>query len=166
MLTVQPERVLARGLGAVDVVAKPVDVEELRWVMARALRPPSPETGLRIALGPVPSRERGPLVAALEAGGHAVFTAADAWGLVRCADEHHADVAIVEAVAAAAQGTVAFLRGHATTRRLPLVLLTPDFTGPFAGGCIPVEPCVADSELIRVVETTAGDARRARGEAS
>ena len=166
MLTVQPERVLARGLGAADVVAKPVDVEELRRVVARTLRPPPAETGLRIALGPVPSRERGPLVAALEASGHAVFTATDAWGLVRCADEHDADVAVVEAVPAAAQGTVAFLRGHATTRRLPLVLLTPDLAGPVAGGCTPVEPCVADSELVRVVENTAGGARRVRGDVS
>lgn len=162
MLTVQPERVLARGLGAADVVAKPVDVEELQRVIGRTLRAPSAESGLRIALGPVPSRAREPLVAALEASGHAVFTAVDAWGLVQCADEHDADVAVVEAVPAAAQGTVAFLRGHATTRRLPLVLLTAGTTGPVVSGCTPVEPCVADSELIRVVETTARMPRRLR----
>ncbi|HEY2385853.1 MAG TPA: ATP-binding protein [Candidatus Binatia bacterium] len=154
MLTVQPERVLARGLGAADVVAKPVDVAELERVITRTLRAPSRESGLRIALGPMPSRAREPLVAALEASGHAVFTAADAWGLVQCADEHDADVAVVEAVAATAQGTVAFLRGHATTRRLPLVLLTPETAGPVGSGCTPVAPCVADSELVRVVETT------------
>ncbi len=162
MLTVQPERILARGLGAADVVAKPVDVEELHRVVARTLRSPSRDSGLRIALGPVPSRAREPLVAALEASGHAVFTAADAWGLVRCADEHDADVAVVEAVPAAAQGTVAFLRGHSTTRRLPLVLLTAGCTAPIGSGCTPVEPCVGDRELVRVVETTAGTARRAR----
>jgi signal transduction histidine kinase/DNA-binding response OmpR family regulator len=154
MLTVQPERVLARGLGAADVVAKPVDVAELERVITKTLRAPSPESGLRIALGPMPSRAREPLVAALEASGHAVFTAADAWGLVQCADEHDADVAVVEAVPAAAQGTVAFLRGHATTRRLPLVLLTAETAGAVGSGCTPVAPCVADSELVRVVETT------------
>lgn len=166
MLTVQPERMLARGLGAVDVVAKPIDVDELRRVIARALRPPAGGTALRVALGPMSSREPAPLVAALEAGGHAVFVASDTWGLVRCADEHHADVAIVEAPAADADGAIAFLRGHPTTRRLPVVLLTVRQDGPLVNGCTAVLPSVADLELVRVVEEAAGRTRRAEVDAA
>ncbi|HEX5577393.1 MAG TPA: ATP-binding protein, partial [Gemmatimonadaceae bacterium] len=38
MLTVQPERALAASLGACDVVAKPVDLEQLRQAIEHALR--------------------------------------------------------------------------------------------------------------------------------
>lgn len=38
MLTVQPERALAASLGACDVVAKPVDLEQLRRAIEHALR--------------------------------------------------------------------------------------------------------------------------------
>jgi len=160
MLTVQPERMLARGLGAVDVVAKPVDVESLRAAVERALRARRDGTSLRIAVGPLSSRAPASLRAALEAGGHAVFTAADRWELVRCAAEHDADVAIVEAVRDIdGDGAVAFLRGHATTRRLPVVLLAAETAGVLAAGCTPVAAGVADAEIVRVVEDAVGRAR-------
>ena len=163
MLTVQPERMLARGLGAVDVVAKPVDVESLRAAVERALRARRDGTSLRIAVGPLSSRAPASLRAALEAGGHAVFTAADRWELVRCAAEHDADVAIVEAVRDVdGDGAVAFLRGHATTRRLPVVLLAAETAGPLAAGCTPVAAGVADAEIVRVVEDAVGRARLRR----
>jgi signal transduction histidine kinase/DNA-binding response OmpR family regulator len=166
MLTVQPERMLARGLGAVDVVAKPVDVESLRRAIERALRAPGEGTALRVAVGPLSSRTPASLCAALEAGGHAVFTAADTWELVRCADEHHADVAIVEAVRDVdGDGAIAFLRGHATTRRLPVVLLAGETAGPLAAGCTPVAAGLADAEIVRVVEDAVGRARVRPGSA-
>ncbi len=160
MLTVQPERMLARGLGAADVVAKPVDVEELRRAIARTLRPVAPGTALRVAVGPLSVRATAPLLAALEAGGHAVFSAGDTWELVRCADEYQADVAIVDAATETGEeGAIAFLRGHASTRRLPLVLLTADAAGPLASGCTSVAPSVGDAEVVRAVEEAAGCAR-------
>ncbi len=163
MLTVQPERVLARGLGAADVVAKPIDVEALRRVIERTLRPPESGVALRVAVGPLPSRMSASLRVALEAAGHAVFTASDTWELVRCADEHRADVAIVEvATENGGEGAIAFLRGHATTRRLPLVLLTADAAAPLARGCTPVVPSVGDAELVRVVEEAVGRAHAPR----
>ena len=163
MLTVQPERMLARGLGAADVVAKPVDIEELRHVIDHALARVSDAPGLRVALGPLPSRHSAALVAALEAGGHAVFLADDPWDLVRCADEHHPDVAVVEIGATGAERTLAFLRGHATTRRLPLVLLSGEVSGPLAAGCVSVAPSANDDELVRRVEEAAGRSRQRRG---
>ena len=157
MLTVQPERELACRLGAADVVAKPVDINELRRVIEWTLTRRPPACGLRIALGPLRSRPAGGLAAALEAGGHAVFTVNDAWELLRCADERGPDVAVVEAVAEnGSDGTVAFLRGHASTRRLPLVLLTEVPDGrPFPVGCTPISPSAADDEVVRAVEQVA-----------
>ncbi len=166
MLTVQPERMLARGLGAVDVVAKPVDVESLRRAIERALRVPGDGTALRVAVGPLSSRTPASLCAALEAEGHAVFTAADTWELVRCADEHHADVAIVEAARdVAADGAIAFLRGHATTRRLPIVLLASESAGPLAAGCTSIAAGVGDAEIVRAVEDAVGGPRVRRSSA-
>lgn len=162
MLTVQPERMLARGLGAADVVAKPVDVEELRRAVERTLRPPTSGSTLRVAVGPLSARAPAPLRAALEARGHAVVTAADTWELVRCADEHAPDVAIVETAGRSdGESAIAFLRGHATTRRLPLVLLTAG-AAPLASGCTAVAPSVSDAELVRVLEEAVGCARAPR----
>ena len=162
MLTVQPERTLARGLGAADVVAKPVDVDELRRAIERTLRPPAAGAALRVAVGPLALRAPVPLRAALEARGHTVVTAADTWELLRCADEHAPDVAIVEASREEdGESVIAFLRGHATTRRLPLVLLTTA-AGPMASGCTPVPPSASDTELVRAVEEAVGYARALR----
>jgi signal transduction histidine kinase/DNA-binding response OmpR family regulator len=162
MLTVQPERMLARGLGAADVVAKPVDVDELRRAIERTLHPPIVGTALRVAVGPL-VRASVPLRAALEAKGHIVVTAADTWELVHCADEQAPDVAIVETSGEAeGESTIAFLRGHATTQRLPLVLLTAA-AGPMARGCTRVPPGVSDAELVRMVEEAAERTRAPRG---
>jgi len=157
MLTVQPERELACRLGAAEVVAKPVDINELRRVIEWTLTRRSPASGLRIALGPLRSRPAGTLAAALEAGGHAVFTIDDPWELLRCADERGPDVAVMEVVAEnGGDGTVAFLRGHVSTRRLPLVLLTEVGDGrPFPVGCMPISPRAADAEVVRAVERAA-----------
>lgn len=157
MLTVQPERELACRLGAADVVAKPVDMSELQRVIEWTLTRRAPASGLRIALGPLRSRPTGGLAAALEAGGHAVFTVNDPWELLRCADEHGPDVAVVETVAEnGSDGTIAFLRGHASTRRLPLVLLMEAGDGrPFPVGCTPISPSAPDVEVVRAVEQAA-----------
>jgi signal transduction histidine kinase/DNA-binding response OmpR family regulator len=157
MLTVQPERELACRLGATEVVAKPVDIDELRRVIDSTLMRRSPASGLRIALGPLRSRPACRLVAALEADGHAVFTVDDPWELLRCADERAPDVAVVEAVAEnGGDGTVAFLRGHVSTRRLPLVLLTERCDDrPFPVGCMPISPSAGDAEVVRAVEQAA-----------
>ena len=51
MLTVQPERALAANLGAVDVVAKPVDLDRLTRAVEQALLERSPAGTARIAVG-------------------------------------------------------------------------------------------------------------------
>ena len=51
MLTVQPERALAANLGAVDVVAKPVDLDQLTRAIEHALLERSPTGTARIAVG-------------------------------------------------------------------------------------------------------------------
>jgi DNA-binding response OmpR family regulator len=51
MLTVQPERALAANLGAVDVVAKPVDLDHLTRAVEHALLEHSPTGTARIAVG-------------------------------------------------------------------------------------------------------------------
>jgi DNA-binding response OmpR family regulator len=157
MLTVQPERDLARRLGAADVVPKPVDIEELGRAIAQTLRRRANARGLRVALGLLRSRPPAGLVQALEAGGHAVYAAGDAWELLRCADEHDPDVVVVEtATAQDDEKTVAFLRGHASTRRLPLVLLTAAGPGMrLPSGCTPVADTAEDADLVRAVEQAA-----------
>ncbi len=132
-------------------MAKPIDIDDLTRTVARTLRTSPPTGRLRVALGPMRSRAAATLAAAFEAGGHAVFTANDAWGLVRCADQNEADVAVIEALNG--DTTVAFLRGHAVTRRLPLVLLADRRGSEPAGvGCTPVAPEVADADLVRATE--------------
>jgi signal transduction histidine kinase/ActR/RegA family two-component response regulator len=51
MLTVQPERALAANLGAVDVVAKPLDVALLTQAVEHALLERAPDAGARLAVG-------------------------------------------------------------------------------------------------------------------
>jgi len=51
MLTVQPERALAANLGAVDVVAKPVDLDHLTRAVEHALLERSPTGTARLAVG-------------------------------------------------------------------------------------------------------------------
>lgn len=154
MLTVRPDRDLACRLGAAEVVAKPIDIDDLRRTIARMLRVRPAAASLRVALGPLRSRASGALVAAFEAGGHAVFVAHDSWELLHCADRHDADVAVIEAQNG--DTTVAFLRGHAATRRLPLVLLTDACArDPVGAGCTPVPSGVADVDLVRAVEQAA-----------
>jgi len=156
MLTVQPERELAWRLGATDVVAKPIDIDELRRAIARTLKRRAAGGGLRVAVGPLLSRRAEALVAALEAGGHAVFRASNPWDLLREADEHDADVAILEAAPdTAVDSTVAFVRGNAATRHLPLVLLTDRPEPVIAAGCTAMPTSIDDSEIVRAAETVA-----------
>ncbi len=156
MLTVQPERELAWRLGATDVVAKPIDIDELRRAIARTLKRRASQHGLRIALGPLLSRPAEGLVAALEAAGHAVFSASDPWELLHSVDQHDADVAVVEAASEnGTDGTVAFVRGNAATRNLPLVLLTDRPEGVVAVGCTSMERTTDDLEIVRAVESAA-----------
>jgi CheY-like chemotaxis protein len=150
MMTVRPERELARRLGAAGVVAKPIDIDDLTRTVARTLRTPPPTGRLRVALGPMRSRTAETLAAAFEAGGHAVFTAEDAWGLVRCADQNETNVVVVESLNG--DTTVAFLRGHAVTRRLPLVLVTDGAGEPIGAGCTSVAAGTADADLVRATE--------------
>jgi DNA-binding response OmpR family regulator len=143
-------------LGATDVVAKPIDIDELRRAVTRTLRRRASGPGLRVALGPLPSRSSGELAAALEAGGHAVYRAGDAWELLRSVDEHEADIAVVEAEDADGDdSTVAFVRGHATTRHLPLVLLTDRPDDVAAAGCTSIALASADAEIVRAIEALA-----------
>ena len=156
MLTVQPERELAWRLGATDVVAKPIDIDELRRAVARTLKRKAAGTGLRVAVGPLLSRPAAGLVAALEAGGHAVFSASDPWALLRSVDQHDADVAIVEAASDnGIDSTVAFVRGNAATRHLPLVLLTDRPESVVALGCTSMPKSIDDDEIVRAVESAA-----------
>ena len=156
MLTVQPERELAWRLGATDVVAKPIDIDELRRAVTRTLRRRAPGSGLRVALGPLPSRSSGELAAALEAGGHAVYRAGDAWELLRSVAEHAADVAVVEADGGGdSDSTVAFVRGHAATRHLPLVLLTDGPEHVAAAGCTSIARACAAVDIVRAVAALA-----------
>jgi signal transduction histidine kinase/DNA-binding response OmpR family regulator len=163
MLTVQPERELAQRLGAAGVVAKPVDIDELQYTVRRSLARRAVGAPLRVAVGPLQCRPIADLTAALRAGGHEVFPVADAWELLRCADEHDPDVAVVDAAGEHdPEKTLAFLRGHASTRRLPLVLLTAVQPGAYPSGCTPVSARVRDDEVVRVIE----DAARQRGAAT
>ncbi len=156
MLTVQPERELAWRLGAADVVAKPIDIDELRRAVARTLKRKTAGTGLRVAVGPLLSRPAAGLVSALEAGGHAVFSASDPWDLLRRVDEHDADVAIVEAGSDnGIDSTVAFVRGNAATRHLRLILLTDRPESVVALGCTSMPKSIDDDEIVRAVASAA-----------
>lgn len=157
ILTVHPERELARSLGATDVVAKPVGIDELRVAIERMLRRHPRAAGLRIAIGPLSTRAIESLVRCLEVAGHAVFTAADPWDLLQVADDCDPDVLVVEAgLAGGGDRTIAFLRGHASSRRLPVVLFTDaGGCGPLGAECTPIEAETADEELVRLIEQAA-----------
>ena len=157
MLTVQPERDLAQRLGAAGVVGKPIDIDELQRTIGRALNGRAPGAALRVAIGPLRGRSLDELGAALRAGGHVVFPAADHWELLRCADEYDPDVAVVDAAGEPDPGkTLAFLRGHASTRRLPLVLLTAAHEPcGYPSGCTAISDRARVSEVVAAVEEAA-----------
>jgi len=157
ILTVRPDRELALSLGAADVVAKPVGIDELKLAIERTLRRRSQEVGLRIALGPMRTGAADALSGALEAAGHSVLPAPDPWGLLRLVDECEPDVLVVEpAEPDGGDKTVAFLRGHAGARRLPVVLLTDrGESGPVRTECTRIAPDTSEEEMVRAIERVA-----------
>jgi signal transduction histidine kinase/DNA-binding response OmpR family regulator len=154
MLTVQPERALATNLGAVDVVGKPLDLDRLTYAVEHALQERHTDTGLCIAVGPCNAR-REELIATLRSHGHTVLEAHDALDLLRCADDHVPDVAVVglDPTSDGPERTLTLLRNHPSTRSLPVVLLSERQTGaPAVNGCTWMEPGANDEAVLRAVE--------------
>jgi signal transduction histidine kinase/DNA-binding response OmpR family regulator len=97
VLSVEPERELARRLGAWDALMKPLDFEAVRWSLAQALqRVGQPDGCLVVAVGPALSRDLTVLASALDRDGHRVHRAADIDDLAEWATANYPDVLVLD----------------------------------------------------------------------
>jgi CheY-like chemotaxis protein/anti-sigma regulatory factor (Ser/Thr protein kinase) len=153
MLTIQPERALATNLGAVDVIGKPADLERLTTAVDQAVAGRAIGGALRIAVGACDPR-RSELIAALRSAGHHVVEARDERDLLRCAEQHAADVAVVGPDATAGRTTqlIRLLRDHPGTRSVPVVLLGTSEADAKLAGCTWMHPDANDEAVLEAIE--------------
>lgn len=135
VLSIEPERELARRLGAWEVLQKPLDFESVRWTLARALRRNGrPDEHLALAVCPSVSRDLAALASALEKDGHTVYLTLDADDLVNAIASNYPDLLVVDDdfLAESRGETAERLRHPMTHNCIPLVYISTGMEAPSA----------------------------------
>jgi signal transduction histidine kinase/DNA-binding response OmpR family regulator len=137
VLSIEPERELARRLGAWDALQKPIDFEAVRWSLVGALRSVGRKDGrLVLGVGPTVSRDLAVLAGSLEEDAHEVYRAHDLDDLARWSADHYPDLLVLDrdfltqSCAEAAER----LRTIAIGRPIPLVFLASGGSSDADGG--------------------------------
>jgi signal transduction histidine kinase/CheY-like chemotaxis protein len=150
VLSVEPERDLARRLGAWDALQKPIDFESVRWSLVGALRSIGRGDGrLVLGVGPTVSRDLAVLAGILEQEAHEVYRARDLEDLARWSAAHYPDLLVLDSdfITQTCAETAATLRAIAVGRPVPVVFLgSGELAEPPAAGWVqlPKPTCKAD----------------------
>jgi signal transduction histidine kinase/DNA-binding response OmpR family regulator len=139
-LSIEPERDLARRLGAWDALQKPIDFGAVRGSLGGALRSRGRAAGrLVLGLWPSGSRDLALLACAFEEDRHEVYRAPDLTDLTRWAAEHCPDVLVLDGdLFTESQAEVAqMLRSAVAGRPIPLVFVgSGAWSGPDPSGWV------------------------------
>jgi DNA-binding response OmpR family regulator len=170
VLSVDPDRELARQLGAWSVVQKPLDLEAVQASLMRALRRADHTEGrLVLALGPAVSRDLSLLASALEADGYRVHRALDVSELARWASSNYPDAVVLDAdFLGVTPHQAAELLGHADkAHSIALVFLTTDAgdDGEIPAGSINLRKPISKEDVIGAVNRMLTEARDSAGHA-
>jgi CheY-like chemotaxis protein len=160
VLSIEPERELARRLGAFDALQKPVDFEAVRWTLVGALRSVGRDDGrLVLGVGPTVSRDLDVLASLLEEDEHEVYRATDLHDLARWSAAHYPDLLVLDRdfITETCAETAAVLQGIAAGRQIPLVFLTTGRTlDPVAPGCVQLAKPICKDDVLEAAESLLG----------
>lgn len=161
VLSIEPERELARRLGAWDALQKPIDFEAVRWSLVGALRGVGRKDGrLVLGLGPTVSRDLSVLAGLLEEEAHEVYRAHDLEDLARWSADHHPDLIVLDSdfITQSCAEAAETLRSIAIGRPIPLVFLAsgglPDQEG---GGWVRLAKPICMNDVLQVAESLRDD---------
>jgi signal transduction histidine kinase/CheY-like chemotaxis protein len=160
VLSIEPERDLARRLGAWDALQKPIDFEAVRWTLVGALRSVGRRDGrLVMGVGPTVSRDLATLANDLEEDAHQVYRAQDLADLARWSAQHYPDVIVFDSdfITQTCAEVAETLRRIAIGRPIPLVFLGSAAPGTqAASGWVQLAKPSCKDDVIEAAETLLG----------
>jgi signal transduction histidine kinase/CheY-like chemotaxis protein len=162
VLSIEPERDLARRLGAWDALQKPIDFEAVRWTLVGALRSVGRADGrLVLGVGPTVSRDLAVLASSLEEDAHEVYRAHDVQDLARWSAEHYPDVLVLDSdfISQSCAETAETLRAIVAGRPIPLVFLASEAPAePDASGWVHLAKPICKDEVLEAAGALLGSA--------
>jgi DNA-binding response OmpR family regulator len=157
VLSIEPERDLARRLGAFEALQKPIDFEAVRFSIVGALRSVGRGDGrLVLGVGPTLSRDVVVLASSLEAESHEVYRARDLDDLKTWSASHYPDMLVLDSdfIGQSCAEAAAAIQAIAAGRNIPLVFLGSGDVAPPSDGCwVELAKPICKDDVLEAAET-------------